>query len=351
MSSITDVAKEAGVSPATVSRTFRDPSLLSHQTRRRVLEVANRLDYRPRRSRSSQSSAPARASAAFHHADALGFLFFALESDAIDISECYSPILLGAQAEAAKNGMHLVVDNVSRLRPSEALPKMLRENAVAGALLVGAAPVDVLAPLEGLLPLVLVDNKDQHRRCDTIMSDGFGGAFEATHHLLKLGHRRIGFVSNEPSAPSFQDRYRGYLSALFDAGISPDRDWIVCTQPGQAMDAALQAALHGENRPTAIVAANDVNALHAMKACREAGLEIPSDLSVVGFDDIPSAVHTSPSLTTIRVDKEYIGRLAVRCLRNRIREKDDGSVPGLPVHMSVPTNLIVRDSCRSMNQN
>lgn len=348
MSSITEVAKEAGVSPATVSRTFREPSLLSHQTRRRVLEAASRLDYRPRRSRPSQPAPASRTSPAFHHADALGFLFFALDSDAIDISECYSPILLGAQAEAARNGLHLVVDNMSRLRPTDSLPKMLRENAVAGALLVGAAPDNVLDPLGGVLPLVLVDNKDGRCHYDTIMSDGFGGALAATRYLLDMGHRRIGFVMYEPSAPSFQDRYRGYLSALFDAGVSADRSWIVSAEPGQAIESSLRGALQGGNRPTALVAASDLNALHAMKACREMGLEIPADLSIVGFDDIPSAVHTSPSLTTVRVDKEYIGRLAVRCLRSRIQEKAEGVSPGLPIHISVPTTMIVRESCSHM---
>lgn len=345
MSSIHEVAKAAGVSPATVSRTFSSPNLLNNQTRRRVLEVATRLDYRPRRFRTGSPKRSPRRTAAFENHDALGFLFFALDIDGSSVSDFYAPILMGAQAEAARMGLHFLVETMPRHRHADKLPKMLREEAVAGMLLVGAAPKEILEPLRGELPSVLVDNQDGLGRYDTIVSDNFGGSFRATRHLIELGHTKIGFVMNEPTAPSFRDRYHGYMSALFDEGIEPSREWIVCAQEDKPIESLLRPVLWNKSRPTAFVAANDLNAFQVMKVCRELGLVVPADLSVVGYDDIPFSTHATPALTTVRVDKELIGRLAVRCLQNRISQNIEGKAPDTPIQICVPTTLAVRESC------
>lgn len=348
MSKLHDVAKAAGVSPATVSRSFRTPDLLSQQTRRRVQEAASRLGYRPRRRRGASAYSPRTRTSGFLGKDAVGFLFFGLDSDGDRISDFYSHVLMGAQAEAARIGLHLVVDTLPRLRPVATLPKMLREDAVAGMLLVGAAPSEVLAPLQHIAPIVLVDNKDGNDQHDTVLSDDFGGMFELTRHLLGLGHREIGFVMNEPTAPSFQARYRGYMSALFDAAITPDRNWIITADSDETVDRKLLPMLKSPNRPTAIVAANDTNAFHMMRACRDAGLRVPGDISIAGFDDVPFSIHTSPPLTTVRVDKHTIGRMAVRRLQTRILEAQEGAVPEPAIHMTVRTSLVIRESCASL---
>src|SRR5579883_1478401 len=210
MSKIHEVAKAAGVSPATVSRSFRSPDLLSQQTRRRVLEAASRLDYRPRQQRSSSTQAESEHLVKPLAKDALGFLYFGLDSDANKISDFYSSVLMGAQAEAAHMGLHFVIDTWPRLRQAEGLPKMMREDAVAGMLLVGAAPREVFAQLLNTVPCVFVDNQDTDEIYDSVMSDDFSGGFAATQYLLSLGHRKIAFLMNEPTAPSFLARRRGY---------------------------------------------------------------------------------------------------------------------------------------------
>ena len=348
MSNIQEVAKHAGVSTATVSRTFSTPELLSDETRERVLEVADRLNYRPRRRISKSHQESGRTTEV---SDCLGFLFFASETDENQINEFYASVLVGAQEEAGNLGMHLIVKTLPRYETPLEMPKMSRDQTVAGTLLVGAAPEAVLnAFADQLAVSVLVDNQCAGCGLDSIASDGFGGMYEAARYLINLGHRKIGFVLNEPTAPSFKDRLRGYLCALFDAGITPNPDWILAADPKQVVEPLLTGMLAGPDRPTAILAANDMNAFSVMKACREAGLAIPDDISVIGFDDIPFSVHTYPPLTTMRVDKQYLGRLAVRQLHQRIQQGANGTQPSdPPILISVPVSLERRGSCRAIN--
>ncbi len=347
MASIYDVAKESGVSTATVSRVFSTPGLLSHKTRRHVLEVADRLNYRPRRSQKVKDQEDGSLRGALEVADVLGFLYFASEFDSSPLNDFYAPVLAGAQAEASRLGMHLVVSMAPRHVCPQEMPKMFREQAVAGMLLVGAALPEVLAAYNGYLPpSVLVDNYDPSGGRDCVFSDGFGGAWEATRFLIGLGHRRIGFVINELTASSFQDRKRGWLCALYEAGIMPDPRWIVSMQIADDPDPFLRPVLGSPDGPTAYLAANDDNALAVMKSCRELGLSVPQDVSLIGFDNIPFSVHTYPPLTTLSVDKQYMGRLAVRRLHARLQENQAGQgVREPPIHLTVPVSLVQRETC------
>jgi len=347
MSSIHEVAKHAGVSTATVSRTFSTPDLLSHETRERVLAVADRLNYRPRRRASKPSPEISRPN---ETSDCLGFLFFASDSDSNQINDFYASVLVGAQEEAAHLGMHLIVRTQPRYAIQSEMPKMSRDQTVSGTLLVGAAPSQVLRMfMDQTAAAVLVDNQALDSDFDCVVSDGFGGMYTATKHLLDLGHRKIGFVLNEPTAPSFKDRLHGYQSALYDAGLAPDPKWIVIAQRDQLIEPFVIAMLESTDRPTAILAANDMNAFGVMKACRDAGLSIPQDVSVIGFDDIPFSVHTYPPLTTVSVDKHYLGRLAVRQLHRRIQETELGTPVEPAVQITVPVTLIHRETCQAVN--
>jgi LacI family transcriptional regulator len=277
--------------------------------------------------------------------DALGFLFFGLNRDANKISHFYSSVLMGAQAEAARLGLHFVVDTLPRLRRADCLPKMLREDAVAGMLLVGAAPPEVLAPLQDIVPLVLVDNEYKTGLHDSILADDFNGAMAAIRYLIALGHRKIGFLMNEPMAPSFKARYHGYLSAHFEADIVPDRKWIISAEPDQPIDQLLRPILTCNKRPTAFFAASDFNAFNIMKECRELGVRVPEDVSVIGFDNDIFSDHTTPPLTTIHVDKDYMGQLAVRRLYVRIKEEQERRLPEPAIRVHVPATLLIRSSC------
>ena len=344
MSSIREVAREAGVSPATVSRSFVSPDLLNAETRRRVLAVAARLNYQPRRARPARTR-PGRVAAP---GDFLGFQFFgSAENDTAQANAFYAPVLAGAQAEAARLGSHLILHTVRLSRPSPEVPLMAR--TVSGMLLAGtgAAAPDILNALAGHVPVVLVDSHDPTGRCDCILSDGAGGAFASTQHLFSLGHRRVGFLLSERRVSTFRDRLEGYLGAHHEAGIPCDPALILSADSMEDTYTRLPAFLSAPARPTALLCANDLAASAVLQVCRVLGVDIPGDLSVIGFDDLELSSHTFPTLSTVRVDKEYLGRLAVRRLHARLHA-DPSLPPEPPLSLVLPTALILRQSCRSL---
>ena len=363
MPSISDVAQKAGVSTATVSRTFRSPGLLNSQTHQRVMEAARSLNYKPRRSSASIEKDAARHAPPLAASNAIGFQFFSAEpSDSLFSNSFYGRILAGAQAEASRHGFHLLIHTTDRHTLTRQMPRMIEEKTIGGMLLVGTADPDVLSAFTGHIPhLILVDNRDATGTYESVISDGFGGAYTATRHLLDLGHRNIAFFCGEPHITTFADRKRGFLCAQIEAGIFPASDAVF----GEgANDAALEAHLLNRlsrpNPPTALLAANDHHAFIVLRACRQLGLSVPGDLSIVGFDNVPFSAHVDPPLTTVRVDTPFMGRLAVRRLlaslatsaQAQVHEAGEEATEPLtaaralepPVCSEVPVSLIVRQS-------
>jgi DNA-binding LacI/PurR family transcriptional regulator len=345
MASITDVAKIAGVSTATVSRTFNTPALINAQTQKRVLEAARQLNYQPRRARLPTVSDKTSASVLEY----IGFQFFAAEpSDALLSNNFYASVLAGVQAEAAAFALHLLLHTTDRHSLSQEIPKMILHRAVGGILLVGTTDPAILATFAQHIPkIVLVDNRDETNMYESVISDGFGGAYAATRYLLELGHRHIGFFLGEPNVPTFQDRLHGYRCAQLDAGILPDPAAVISGALVGEREAKLGSMLCSSQSPTALIAANDDYAFVAMRVCREVSRRIPEDISLIGFDDLPHCTETYPALTTVRVDREYMGRLSVRRLYARLHA---GNTTRLQPSIcnQIPVSLIVRQSCRAL---
>lgn len=332
MASIRDVAREAGVSPATVSRTFTTPTLINDDTRSRVLAAARLLDYRPPRLRNSSHAATevvpeigfARRSHRFLEgdtSDAIGFQFFhSTSGDSLLSNVFYAPVLAGAQAEAEALGLHILLHSTDTNAIKEGLPRMVMEGAVRGILLVGVPGGDVLQQLANRIPaLVLVDNPGAEGPFERVLSDGFTGGYAAAKYVLELGHRRLGFFLAEPETVTFRDRLHGWLCGQFDAGVLPDPAQVVSGENDDVRQEKLYALLSRPDRPTALMAANDHYAVDALRLCREIGLRVPQDLSLIGFDDVRFSAMTDPPLTTLRVDTTQMGRLAVRRLYARIQ--------------------------------
>jgi LacI family transcriptional regulator len=354
MANIRDVARAAGVSPATVSRTFAAPNLINVQTQKRVIEIARQLNYRPPRLRSAKGDAVAKStSAAVSARDAVGFQFFtATDSpyDTLSGNTFYASVFAGAMEEASALGLHLLVHTTSRHALSLEVPRMVQEQAIGGMLLVGTADPEILATFAEHVPnIVLVDNRDETGIYESVVSDGFGGAYTATRHLLDLGHRRIGFFLSEEGITTFQDRLRGYRCALIEAGILPDAELLVCgAGTSEERKRQLCHYLASESRPSALIAANDDSALQVLQACRTTDLTVPDDLSLIGFDDIDLSRHANPPLTTVRVAKEQMGRMAVRRLYARLNRESESALLELPVRHEIPTTLVLRESCRAI---
>ncbi len=347
MNSIREVAKQAGVSTATVSRAFNTPELISAHTHKRVLEAADRLDYRPLRARSRRGDAALKPSTGTFSQAFVGFQFFGANSaDLPQANAFYAPLLAAAQVEAAARGLHLLVHATDRHQFAQALPKMVRDQTVAGMLLVGTADPAILSVFAERVPqIVLVDHRDPTHQHDCIVSDGLGGAMAAVHYLFELGHKRVAFLRDNSESVSFQDRLRGFVCAHFEAGRTVDPRFVVEAAGEDDIPRAIEALLALPDRPTALLAANDRQAIAVMQVCRTLGLSIPGDLSLVGFDDIQFSAQTWPPLTTVHIPKAHLGCLAVARLQERLLAADNSLERLSPVTLEVPVTLVVRQSC------
>jgi LacI family transcriptional regulator len=206
-----------------------------------------------------------------------------------------------------------------------------------GAILVTPSSVDATYGA----PVVAVDHNAGSSSLPTVDSDNLAGAVAATEYLLGLGHRRIGLLAGRPDLESARLRERGYRTALAAAGIEVDPKLVRVGgyQPDSAEEAA-RLMLQGDDRPSAIFAANDVSALAAIGTARTLGLDVPRDLSVIGFDNVPESALSEPPLTTIEQPIQQMGFEAVELLIGLIEKRSE-----LATQRMLPTQLVVRGSC------
>jgi len=198
--------------------------------------------------------------------------------------------------------------------------------------------------VEGLtaesLPVITIDHHREHAEFPSIAADNYGGARSAMQHLAALGHRRIAFITGEEQLGSAQDRHRAYDDALAILGL--DRDPALVLRGDHTARGGREAAqklMSMKDRPTAVLASNDLSAIGAMSALLAAGLRVPEDISIIGFDDLPAASQVHPALTSVRQPMAEMGRAAVNTLL--------AVIAGLEVatsQVTLPTELVVRES-------
>ena len=318
-----DVAHAASVSRVTVSRVLNNHGNVTERIRQRVLQAAADVGYLSRPPRPVPSNP----------LSDIGFFFASiLGEEPLGDNPFWTPVLHGVEQEASAAGIHVTYRSITPYAErTGALLELVREARLDGVLLVGPASEPVARALHGSgVPLVLVDNTVPGVAVDAVLGDCLGGGRAAVRHLVGLGHRDVAFIGGpfvESDPPlrhrtntiwSVEQRALGYLSALEEAGIEPDHRLFegsnLTTDGGYA---ACQRLLAGGRPFTAIFCANDVCAIGVIRALHEAGLAVPWDVSVVGFDDIEVARHLIPPLTTVRVDKEAIGAWATRRLLAR----------------------------------
>jgi LacI family transcriptional regulator len=328
---IKDVAKAAGVSVATVSRVVNDSGPVRAETRRRITEIAAKLHYTPNSAARSLST---------RKTHALGVLLPDL------YGEFFSEVIRGIDQAAQRRGYHILVSSShsDRAQVESALRAM--QGRVDGLLLM-SPDLDATAlgaNLHGGLPVVLLNCQVEGTEHSSLTIDNYGGAYAMVRHLLDHGHTRVAMIKGADSNHDAIERLRGYRAALADAGLPRsarcelDGDFTEIT--GYKAAGRLAAM---KTRPTAVFCANDQMAIGAMSALREAGLGVPSDIAVAGFDDVPMARYASPPLTTVHVGISELGAKATEALLGDIR----GTPESREVHEVVPTTLVIRDSCGS----
>jgi LacI family transcriptional regulator len=332
MTTMQEVAARAGVSVSTVSHVINDTRHVETATRERVLQAVAELNYQPNRlARGLRNRQTA----------TLGVL---LPNSA---NPFFAQVLLGIEKTCFDLGYNIILGNAHDDPQRELfyLNTMLSKQ-VDGVLLISTdshqEALDLLTRQD--VPVVIADRSLGDRAVDAVFTNNKQGAQMATEYLLALGHRRIGCISGLSLLTPSGERVHGYRAALDAAGVPFDESLVIA---GDFLhEGGYQACRHLlelSNPPTAIFACNDMMAIGALCAIHEAGLQVPADISVIGFDDIPLAAYTIPRLTTIAQPAEQLGHVAAQRLIRRLRE---GPLPVQQRRLTV--SLIERDSCRAI---
>lgn len=260
-----------------------------------------------------------------------------------EINVFYFHIQAGIERECREQQISLMYANVEVDQLSRPLtwPPMVGNRQVDGLILLGAYLDQTVSDLTRLIdvPIVLVDSYTRNMPLDSVLIDNAGGAITAMEHLLGLGHRRIGLIGSNPqSSPGVKGRRLAYLNALRARGINEAfiEDSGLTYQHGY--DAGMRL-LRRAPEITAIFACNDLSAIGAIDAARELAIDVPGDLSVIGFDNIDQAKDHRPPLTTIHVHKTWMGTIGMRRLLERARDRD---MPKTTT--TIATQLLVRES-------
>ncbi|NLF79198.1 MAG: LacI family transcriptional regulator [Chloroflexi bacterium] len=335
-SKLKDVAELAGVSISTASRVLNNKPNVLPETRERVLMAAERLAYY-HAARSSPEVPVAQAT--------IGVLSTSTPDRSAISSSFYSNIMAGIDEECREQQIKLVFASFSRAVHSApaAWPLPLHDPDIDGLILTGAIPTHIIDQIriQTGKPIVLVDAYAS--ACDMVLADNVMGGYQAVRHLIEQGHRHIGLIGTQPGAfPSFMQRREGYLRALADYGIAET----YIGESSHLMDAtydATQALLRRHPQITAIFFCLDLVANHVIQAVRDLGREVPEDVSVVGFDDLPLAEETMPPLTTMHVDIPLMGRLGVRQLIERLKHPERVTTKVL-----LRPQLVIRDTVKSL---
>lgn len=300
------VAQKAGVSIASVSRVVNNRTDVSEETRKRVQTVVDELDFVPNKG-----------------SDRIFNIGVLLAPGTAIFSNYLSSMLGGMIDFATRNGVHISV--MSNVRGSERNTlQMIRERRCdALCVPMNGERLDELSCLKNSgLPVMLINTPVKGKRMGFINNNSYQGACLLTEHLLSLGHRKIGYLSQLIAAESDENhtmRYKGFCDTLQKYGITPERKYFVEHIPTAYTQESgylqTEKLLRQAPEVTAIMAADDETALGAYKACWERGLKIPDDISVTGFDDLPLAGYFYPPLTTVRQPLYEMGAKAVNYLQ------------------------------------
>lgn len=333
--SIKDIAKAAGVSHSTVSRALRHSPLISEETGDRIRRLAAEMGYVP--------SAIAR-----------GLVTQSTRTIGLVVTTIADPfvaeIVRGVEEVALDHGYSVFLCN-SNAQPQReiAAVRILRENRVDGVIVTSSRVGNLYLPMleEMKVPIVLINNQRAGQYVWSVATDNVHGGCLATEYLIELGHRRIGYLGGSPEVSSNRDRLRGYRQALKAHGIRYDPQLV--TKGNGRMEGGqrgVEQLLSLSEPPTAVFCYNDMTAIGALRALREAKLQVPQDMSVIGFDDIALAAYVEPPLTTIAQAKHEMGQLAMRMLLQLLSEEKQD------VHNIVlQGKLIVRASCCPSGEN
>lgn len=333
---IKDVAKEAGVSPSTVSRVISGNPRISEETKRRVRKVMEELGYHPNMNARSL---------VVKSTETIG-LIMPRSAENTFINPFFPEVLRGIGAAAQERGYSLLISTGRNDEEKiETVVKMVQGKQVDGVILLNSRMKDpILSYLKKQrFPFVMI-GRPLEKNITYVDNDNIASAKEATHYLIEMGHRAIAFVGGNPDHTVTRDRLEGYKEALKEAGLP--------FSPSQVLHAdfleegayeAVRALLSIGQRPTAFMVTDDLMALGVISALKEMGFSVPEDVSIVSFNNVFLSRLSSPPLTTVDIGIFQLGFQAVQKLFERIHYPEIASG-----HTIISTKLIIRQSVRRL---
>lgn len=326
---IKEVAQEAGVSVATVSRVLNGKGPIREETRARIQEVADRLHYVP-------------------HGGARSLITNRTQTIGVLLPDIYgaffSEVIRGIDQTASRNGFHLLVSSSHADRGEvQSLLRAMR-GRVDGLILMSpdADPQTLRSSFPETLPIVLLNCPFEGSAFDTLDIDNHGGAVAMVRHLAGLGHLTIAHLAGPAGNYDARERRRGYLDALRSLGLEAgERFALEGDFSEESGYLAGRQLLASSERPTAVFAANDAMAIGFLFALREGGLDVPRDIALAGFDDVPIARFVSPPLTSVRVRIAALGEKAMERLLLAVASENGHERR----QETVAVELVVRGSC------
>ena len=334
MATIKDIAKAAGVSIGTVSRALNNGKGMTQETRERILSISKRLNYQPNlQARGLVGGKP----------NALGIVIPRVH-EIVFSNPFFAEILIGIGKKARKAGQYLVFSIAS----NESYTQMFHQRLVAGIIVLGNRIDDpwVEEAWQSKVPIVLIPGNPSPSNIPSVDFDNIDGAFQAVDYLAKIGHRRIAFLYGPGNLKFGIDRLVGFRKALKKNGIPNQKDLVWefdATQQGGYK--AMKDLLLLDPPPTAVLVLNDFSAMGVLRAAKESGFQVPRDVSIVGFGDVPLAAMTDPPLTTVREPFHEMGYEACERLLKIIQGKR------LPQkHLILPVELVIRKTTAPPSQ-
>lgn len=329
MATIKDVAARAGVSISTVSHVLNHTRRVSEEATRNVLEAVNALNYAP--------NSVAR-SLKVNHTRTIGLLVTA------SVNPFFAEVVKGVEEYCFSQGYSLILCNTeNKIDRQRHYLRMLMEKRVDGLLMICTdmdVEIQTLLRSYQSVPQVVMDWGGECDFANVINDNVRNGAYQAARYLVSQGHQDIACITGHIDKQTTQLRLEGVRDALAEAGLTLDKQrLLVGDYEIQSGYDAMRSLIDSKNLPTAVFAFDDVMALGAISAAWQAGLRIPEDISIVGYDDIEMARFSHPPLTTIRHPKAELGELAVELLVSRIRNKELSTEA-----LTMQPELIIRQS-------
>ncbi|GIV61886.1 MAG: LacI family transcriptional regulator [Rhodothermaceae bacterium] len=330
---IDEVARLAYVSRSVVSRVLNNHPNVSKEARERVLKVIREHNYRP--------SSVARSLVTDRTYELC--VLAPRRRDDVLATGYWPLILLGLSEQSTRRGYYVSISMVSADMEQTLHERILSGHTFDGFILIARDVTRAVAEAlrDNPAPVVLIGHDPDYPDFNSVDADNFDGGYQAGMHLARLGYRRPGLMLGPAEMPETDDRRNGFLKALSDAGLSVAPGHTVtgdyAPQSGYAI---MRGWIEAGDVPDAVFCTSDVKATGALLALHEAGLRVPDDVAVVGFDDLPTARFTIPPLTTVHQPIYEKGEQAANLIIDLIEGKRSGVI-----HQNLPVSLVVRASC------